>query len=72
MSCLTQISLLFLLLMHCLISAENGCFIKTLPTRENPSEWISMVANFNLSWKGACMEILNYVRPLVPARVVMG
>ena len=54
--------MLFLLLMHCAtISAENGCFIKTLPTREHISEWISMVANFNLSWKGACMEILNYV-----------
>ena len=59
--------------MHCLvISAENGCFIKTLPTREHPSEWISMVTNFNLSWKGACMEILNYVCLLAVARVVMG
>ena len=56
--------------MHCLAtSAENGCFIKTLPTREHPSEWISMVANFNLSWKGACMEILNYVCLTVSARV---
>jgi len=56
--------------MHCLTdSAENGCFIKTLPTREHPSEWISMVANFNLSWKGACMEILNYVSLRASTRV---
>jgi len=50
--------------------AENGCFIKTLPTREHPSEWISMVANFNLSWKGACMEILNYFTERTPGSYI--
>ncbi|KAF8884515.1 glycosyltransferase family 20-domain-containing protein [Infundibulicybe gibba] len=44
-------------------SAENGCFIKTRPTRGSAStgEWISVVSNFNLTWKSACLEILNYV-----------
>ena len=43
-------------------SAENGCFIKTRPTRASPEPtWVNMVANFNLTWKAACLEILNYV-----------
>ena len=45
-----------------LYSAENGCFLKTRPTRNGESGWVNMVANFNLTWKGPCLEILNYVR----------
>ena len=43
-------------------SAENGCFIKPLPDRDGNSAWINVVANFNMTWKAACMEILQYVR----------
>ena len=49
-------------------SAENGCFIKTRPSRGSggsaSGEWINMVTNFNLTWKTACLEMLNYVRSL--------
>lgn len=44
-----------------LLSAENGCFIKPRSDRDGKSQWINMVANFNLTWKAACMEILQYV-----------
>jgi hypothetical protein len=43
-------------------SAENGCFIKTRAVGSYNGEWINMVSNFNLTWKSACLEILNYVR----------
>ena len=47
-------------------SAESGCFIKTRPSRgpggSTSGEWINMVTNFNLTWKRACLEMLNYVR----------
>ena len=43
------------------VRAENGCFIKTRPTRRERSQWVNMVANFNLTWKATCVEILNYV-----------
>jgi hypothetical protein len=42
--------------------AENGCFIKPRPTRQGESQWINMVANFNMTWKSLCLEILHYVR----------
>ena len=45
-----------------LYRAENGCFIKPLPDRDGNAPWINVVANFNLTWKAACMEILQYVR----------
>ena len=45
-------------------SAENGCFIKTRTVGSYNGEWINMVSNFNLTWKSACLEMLNYVRPL--------
>lgn len=45
-------------------SAENGCFIKTRAVGSYNGEWINMVSNFNLTWKSACLEILNYVCPL--------
>jgi trehalose 6-phosphate synthase/phosphatase len=48
------------------IVAENGCFIKTRPTRKETSQWINMVANFNLTWKTACVEILNYFSERTP------
>jgi hypothetical protein len=47
-------------------SAENGCFIKTRPSRgpggSASGEWTNMVTNFNLTWKTACLEMLNFVR----------
>ena len=39
-------------------SAENGCFLKPRGTSQ---EWISAVAGSNLSWKGPCIEMLQYV-----------
>lgn len=45
------------------IVAENGCFIRTRETKKSPATWIDMVANLNFTWKGPCVEILNYVRP---------
>ena len=46
-------------------SAENGCFIKTRPSRgpggSASGEWINMVTNFNLTWKTAWLQMLNYV-----------
>jgi trehalose 6-phosphate synthase/phosphatase len=50
--------------------AENGCFVKTIGTREDPSKWINMVANFNLTWKSACMEILNYFTERTPGSFI--
>lgn len=52
------------------IVAENGCFIKTRPTRGGGSQWINMVANFNLSWKPLCMELLNYFTERTPGSFV--
>ena len=45
------------------IIAENGCFIKTRETKKTPAMWVDMVANLNFTWKGPCVEILNYVCP---------
>ena len=54
-----------------MVSAENGCFIKTLGSGpNNTGEWINMVANFNLTWKAACMEILHYVSVLSCALII--
>ncbi|KAI0315017.1 alpha-trehalose-phosphate synthase [Amylostereum chailletii] len=51
--------------------AENGCFIKTPPGKSGGSpDWISMVANFNLTWKSACLEILNYFTERTPGSFV--
>ncbi|GLB44271.1 putative trehalose-phosphatase [Lyophyllum shimeji] len=33
-------------------------------------EWINMVANFNLTWKGACLEILNYFTERTPGSFI--
>jgi hypothetical protein len=49
------------LLMIMVLSAENGCFIKTLPAPNSPSSWVNMVSNLNLTWKSICLEILYYV-----------
>jgi len=48
-------------------SAENGCFIKTRPSGKHEPEWLNMVSNFNLTWKSACLEMLNYVRLPFPS-----
>ncbi|OSX56690.1 glycosyltransferase family 20 protein [Postia placenta MAD-698-R-SB12] len=52
------------------IVAENGCFIKTRPGRSGESTWLSMVTNFNLTWKAPCMEILNYFTERTPGSFI--
>ncbi|KAH9948505.1 glycosyltransferase family 20-domain-containing protein [Amylocystis lapponica] len=52
------------------IVAENGCFLKTRDGRGGESAWISMVANFNLTWKAPCLEILNYFTERTPGSFV--
>lgn len=55
------------------IVAENGCFIKTIKARSSTSphgDWINMVASFNLTWKSACLEILNYFTERTPGSFV--
>ncbi|OSD03743.1 glycosyltransferase family 20 protein [Trametes coccinea BRFM310] len=52
------------------IVAENGCFIKPLPDREGKANWISMVANFNLTWKAPCLEILQYFTERTPGSFI--
>ncbi|TFY74670.1 hypothetical protein EWM64_g9341, partial [Hericium alpestre] len=52
--------------------AENGCFIRpgAGPSTGSDPAWINMVANFNLSWKTACIEILNYFTERTPGSFV--
>ncbi|KAG6903677.1 hypothetical protein DXG01_015786, partial [Tephrocybe rancida] len=38
---------------------------KSPTERSRDGEWVNMVANFNLSWKTACLEILSYMLMLV-------
>ncbi|CCM06307.1 uncharacterized protein FIBRA_08558 [Fibroporia radiculosa] len=52
------------------IVSENGCFIRTRPGRHSEAAWVSMVANFNLTWKAACLEILNYFTERTPGSFV--
>ncbi|KAF9490894.1 alpha,alpha-trehalose-phosphate synthase [Pleurotus eryngii] len=52
------------------IVAENGCFIKTRPSRGQPPTWVNMVANFNLTWKSSCLEILDYFTERTPGAFV--
>ncbi|KAJ3496620.1 hypothetical protein NLJ89_g10458 [Agrocybe chaxingu] len=57
------------------IVAENGCFIKTRAVGINSGkayggEWLNMVANFNLSWKSSCLEILNYFTERTPGSFI--
>ncbi|KAG0698556.1 glycosyltransferase family 20 protein [Suillus ampliporus] len=52
------------------IVAENGCFVKIPVNGGKGGVWISMVANLNLTWKGLCVEILNYVREEREASIV--
>ncbi|KIJ64234.1 glycosyltransferase family 20 protein [Hydnomerulius pinastri MD-312] len=52
------------------IVAENGCFIKTRETKKSPAKWIDMVGNLNLTWKGPCIEILNYFTERTPGSFV--
>ncbi|KAK0472525.1 alpha,alpha-trehalose-phosphate synthase [Armillaria novae-zelandiae] len=48
------------------IVAENGCFIKTRTRRGQPSQWINMVGNLNMTWKSSCVEMLNYFTERTP------
>ncbi|KAA1466828.1 alpha-trehalose-phosphate synthase [Dentipellis sp. KUC8613] len=50
--------------------AENGCFIRPGATGTAEPAWINMVANFNLTWKTACVEILNYFTERTPGSFV--
>ncbi|KAJ7581039.1 glycosyltransferase family 20 protein [Mycena floridula] len=53
------------------IVAENGCFIKPRPSRGSPSpEWMNMVANFNMTWKTPCLEMLNYFTERTPGSFI--
>ncbi|KAJ8489164.1 hypothetical protein ONZ45_g13684 [Pleurotus djamor] len=52
------------------IVAENGCFIRPRPIRGQTSAWINMVANFNLTWKNSCLEILNYFTERTPGAFI--
>ncbi|EAU87507.2 trehalose-phosphatase [Coprinopsis cinerea okayama7 len=52
------------------IVAENGCFIRTRTSRNSEGQWISMVSHFNLTWKSACLEILNYFTERTPGSFV--
>ncbi|KAG8215355.1 glycosyltransferase family 20 protein [Butyriboletus roseoflavus] len=52
------------------IVAENGCFIKMRETKKTPAMWINMVANLNFTWKGPCVEILNYFTERTPGSFV--
>ncbi|KAH7905019.1 glycosyltransferase family 20-domain-containing protein, partial [Hygrophoropsis aurantiaca] len=49
------------------VVAENGCFIKP---RGERARWLNMVANFNMTWKGPCVEILNYFTERTPGSFV--
>ncbi|KAK7455868.1 Trehalose-6-P synthase/phosphatase complex subunit [Stygiomarasmius scandens] len=66
------------------IVAENGCFIKTRSvntssrggfeqqqqTQQGSTQWLNMVANLNMTWKSACLEILNYFTERTPGSFV--
>ncbi|KAL0564261.1 Trehalose-6-P synthase/phosphatase complex subunit, partial [Marasmius crinis-equi] len=63
------------------IVAENGCFVRArnLKAKEGKGqgqgqgeggggggEWMSMVANLNMTWKGVCSEMLHYFTERTP------
>ncbi|KAG1750509.1 glycosyltransferase family 20 protein [Suillus paluster] len=52
------------------IVAENGCFVRIPVNGGKGGVWISMVANLNLTWKGLCVEILNYFTERTPGSFV--
>ncbi|KAK1233197.1 Trehalose-6-P synthase/phosphatase complex subunit [Marasmius sp. AFHP31] len=52
------------------IIAENGCYIKTRNTKGQEGEWISMVANLNMTWKNVCSEMLHYFTERTPGSYV--
>ncbi|KIJ47269.1 glycosyltransferase family 20 protein [Sphaerobolus stellatus SS14] len=51
--------------------AENGCFIKPRPVRGKQQEWVNMVANYNMTWKTPCLEILGYFTERTPGSFVV-
>ncbi|KAJ3895267.1 glycosyltransferase family 20 protein [Lentinula edodes] len=54
------------------IVSENGCFLKTIEpsVAGGTGTWITMVANFNMTWKSSCLEILNYFSERTPGSFV--
>ncbi|KAH8112031.1 glycosyltransferase family 20-domain-containing protein [Phellopilus nigrolimitatus] len=52
------------------LCAENGCFIKPRAVAGTPQPWINTVANFNLSWKAPCLEMLQYFSERTPGSFV--
>ncbi|KAF8717872.1 Trehalose-phosphatase, partial [Rhizoctonia solani] len=46
--------------------AENGCMLKP----PGQSEWINLVPDFNLDWKGPALEILTYYTDRTPGTFV--
>ncbi|KAI5117721.1 hypothetical protein M0805_006207 [Coniferiporia weirii] len=52
------------------LCAENGCFIKPRPINGREQPWINTVANFNLSWKALCLEMLQYFCERTPGSFV--
>lgn len=53
------------------IVAENGCFVRTRSGRPGENgQWVSMVSQYNLGWKAACMEILQYFTERTPGSFI--
>lgn len=48
------------------LCAENGCFLKPRTISGDDQPWINTVANFNLSWKAPCLEMLQYFSERTP------
>lgn len=52
------------------LCAENGCYIKPRSVNGQLRPWMNTVANFNLSWKTPCIEILQYFGERTPGSFV--
>ncbi|KAG6835205.1 hypothetical protein H0H93_003934, partial [Arthromyces matolae] len=48
----------------------NNAQQTTQQKNERGGEWLNMVANFNLSWKSACLEILHYFAERTPGSFI--
>ncbi|GJJ09322.1 hypothetical protein Clacol_003544 [Clathrus columnatus] len=51
--------------------AENGCYIKPRAVKGKEQDWINMVANYNMTWKTPCLEILAYFTERTPGSFVV-